>query len=349
MKITLLSLFSMFSILLGENQKWIELPLYSVRGHLFNTSSELQKPADMMEIGRYDFSNVFDGNPATCWAEGAAGSGIGEKIFFVIPENLQALKITNGLAKNKVVFHKNNRVKKIKVLVYGGVTTDEDAGQFADLYRCLPFDKEFTIELKDTPAVQEIKFPFDWDLLKPYKTYILKKFEQLDYAKKNKSQRYFKYILSFEIVDVYTGSKWDDTCISDIAFITQVNNSASIEKIYTNDDENAVLFDTSQKTKNILIEDNSSVFQIVENSKDKNWLILIRMASDTGDSRAETEYRLYYLPQKKRIDLKKLGYNIGDMYDFTQEKGHIYLNCADKSTMDDLKIDLTNLVGELNR
>ena len=350
MKFPVLMLLFLFSILQGEDRIWIELPLTSAQGHLWYSTSELEEPKDFNEIGKYSAVKIFDNNPATCWAEGIKGPGIGEKIYFDIPLELTALRISNGLAKNEVIFNKNNRLKKIKINIYGGVTTDEDAGQFADIYRCLPFSKEYTITLEDSFKPQEIKIPLDWALLEKFKKDVLKNFELLDYAKINKSQRYFKFIMSLEILDVYKGSKWDDTCISDVNFI--VNNkdgSPEITKIYSNDDENTIFFDTSENIKNILVKDKQSVFQIIENSADKKWLIVIRMPADTGDSRSETEYQLYYVPLKKRVNLKEMGYNAGDLYDFTQEGEHTYLNCMDNKTLDDMKIDLNKVLIELNQ
>ncbi len=346
--ILFLLLFLLTSLLAGEPE-WIELPLSSANGHLWYSTSELEKPADFNEIGRYSAVKLFDGNPATCWAEGVKGAGIGEKIYFDIPAGTSALDITNGLAKNEAIFKKNNRLKKIGLTLYGAVTTDEDAGQFADMYRCLPYDKTLSVNLEDSFKAQQIKLPFDRKALDDFKKNVLSKFEQLDYAKQNKSKRYFKFILSLEILDVYKGSKWDDTCISEISFVRKNGNEVKIDSIYTNDDENTVFFDTNTGKGNVLVQDKQSVFQLVENSADKKWLIIIRMPSDVGDSRAETEYQLWYLPLKKKIDLRAMGYNTGDMYDFSQKNGHTYLNCADNSTMDDLKIDLSKVLSEVNK
>ena len=217
------------------------------------------------------------------------------------------------------------------------------------MYRCLPYDKTLSVNLEDSFKAQQIKLPFDRKALDDFKKNVLSKFEQLGYAKQNKSKRYFKFILSLEILDVYKGSKWDDTCISEISFVRKNGNEVKIDSIYTNDDENTVFFDTNTGKGNVLVQDKQSVFQLVENSADKKWLIIIRMPSDVGDSRAETEYQLWYLPLKKKIDLRAMGYNAGDMYDFSQENGHTYLNCMDNSTMDDLKIDLSKVLSEVNK
>jgi hypothetical protein len=346
MKTTIFILILSLSLAFGDNPNWIDLSLSSTNGHLWLSTSELEKPAEFNEIGRYCVVNIFDGNPATCWADGVQGSGVGEKIYFSIPADLSALKITNGLAKNKQIFKKNNRIKKIKITLYGAVATDEDMGQFADNYKCLPYSKELTADLDDIISPQQIKLTFDWDSITTFKKHVLQAFETREDVQQNRSKRYFEYILQLEIMDVYKGSKWDDTCISEIEFIKNKNETMIVKKIYTNDDENSVFFDTNENSRIKLVEEKQSIFQIIDNSADKNWLILIRMPAEM-EGRGETEYQLYYLPLKKNVDLKLMGYNVGNMYDFSQKDDHIYLNCADNGTLDDVKVDLNDVLKKI--
>jgi hypothetical protein len=343
---TIIALFLLCSFIWGADGKWTNLPLTSAQGHLWSSTSELNKPADFNEIGRYCAVNIFDDNPATCWAEGVKGAGIGEKIYFDIPAGLTALKITTGLAKNKTVFKKNNRVKKLKITLYGAVASDEDMGQFFDDYKGLPYEKTLIFELKDEMTPQRLAVDYDWDDLADFKNRVLQDFKKNQAAQKKNSKLYFEYIAQLEILDVYRGSKWDDTCISDVDFIVGEGGAFRIDTIYTDENEHAVFFDTDKGKQLVLADEQESVFQIVEHSPDKKWVILIRMPAES-EGRAETEYRLYYLPLKRKVDLKKMGFNVGDMYDFSQREGHTYLNCADNSTLDDIEIDLTKMVKEM--
>ncbi|MCK5852703.1 hypothetical protein KAH27_06690 [bacterium] len=348
MKQIVIFLLLLFSISIGNCSDWIDLSMYTTSGQTWLTSSELEAPSDIYEIGRYSANNLFDGDQSTCWAEGVKGSGIGEKLFMVIPENINGLKFVNGLAKNAAIFKKNNRVKEFKLTIYGGIYTDEDVTELVTKYKCMTFGEKLNFSLQDTPKSQKISISMDWNKLNSFKENVLKEFEKRDNAKTNKSNRYFYFIIELEIIDVYKGSKWDDTCISEIEFLgSPKSDKLKVLKIYTNIDENGVFFDTENNSGIMLIKDKESVFQIIESSADKNWLILIRMPADAGSGRVETEYLLFYLPLKKKIDLNAAGYNVGDMYDFTEENDHIYVNGSDNTTLDDLKIDLNKVLSEI--
>jgi hypothetical protein len=149
-------------------------------------ASSVLKPGSK---NNYDAGNVKDNNKSTAWVEGVEGYGIGEKISFStnISYNygmvleLDSIGIINGYAKNSAVFNENSRVKKLIIRASKKSAFDYEEG-----------DKPLVIvfTLKDTPEIQYLKF----------KTPI------------NATD------IEIEIADIYKGSKYMDTAISDIVF-----------------------------------------------------------------------------------------------------------------------------------
>lgn len=72
--------------------------------------------------GTYTVSNVFDGNTATCWAEGASGYGIGEGITFTVAtfgRSAITLNIYSGYHKSSKRYYQNGRPEDITLRVDG--------------------------------------------------------------------------------------------------------------------------------------------------------------------------------------------------------------------------------------
>jgi hypothetical protein len=136
--------------------------------------------------GKYSSNNIHDLNYKTAWVEGVAGQGIGEKITYDFPpENPRITKIiiVNGYVKSPKAWTENSRVKKLKMYVDG---------------------KPFTLlELADSK--QEQSFSFD----------PLGVADRKDYDKLRTLPR---WTITFEILEVYPGSKYQDTAITEIYF-----------------------------------------------------------------------------------------------------------------------------------
>ena len=137
----------------------------------------------------YEAEHLIDNDPKTIWAEGAAGSGIGETIGIEFGSGrmgeegtyINKIGITNGLVSDKTLFYKNNRVKKILLTVSEMTETDFN-----------PVEMEF--ELKDDMKMQYITLP---------KSYLAKS-------------------IMIKIIEVYKGTTYDDTCISEVQVFPEV-------------------------------------------------------------------------------------------------------------------------------
>lgn len=157
----------------------------------------------------YRVVNVLDKNKETAWVpkQGKLGNGVYEFIIMKIPYGIKGIKIVNGLAKDDFLFHANNRVKSIYLGFIAKLDPSEEGACPSGLvyhltYHTLPNQ---LVSLKDTYKTQEIFFTkaipdFDWKDC---------------YNFKYKNNVY----LVIGIWDIYKGTKFNDTCISEIEII----------------------------------------------------------------------------------------------------------------------------------
>lgn len=134
--------------------------------------------------GRFNYlpKNAHDFNHESVWAEGVQGQGIGEWLeyeFAGVCPRVTAVKILPGHVKTKAAWEANSRPKYIKVYYLGKPI-------------CI-------LDLQDVRGMQY----FD-----------LEKFGPFGYHDSDKPV----WRLRFEIVDVYPGTKYQDTVISELMF-----------------------------------------------------------------------------------------------------------------------------------
>lgn len=293
-------------------QEWTEFAFYI---DLVTSSSNLPDPNQDEEEWfinkRYGSQNLVDGNNATAWVEGAEGSGVGEFIYFVLPDSSRFINVYNGYCKSKSLWEQNNRVKRMKVTYHVGINAEGFVTEIADVYKALQFPSEFYIDLEDAISLQTFLIPFNDADLKTFGQQVVEGFNR-EY---DIPIRKIYNILRFEIVDVYKGTKYDDTCISEFYFRSEYSPDYqksvydNVEKVYidpTNDSR--VLIDTPLQRGIMLLEDNDSVLQISEVSSDNVWVTIIRMPKELGVGRTETEYLLLNtrLSRVMNKDIEKL-------------------------------------------
>ncbi|MEQ8473063.1 MAG: hypothetical protein RIC35_17850 [Marinoscillum sp.] len=134
----------------------------------------------------YSANNAHDLSYETAWIEGVPGRGVGEYLNYQFePENprITEIIIVNGYVKSNNAWKNNSRVKKLKMYID---------------------DKPFAfLELKDTKAEQIFK-------VEPIGHGDRENFELL--------KKMPEFTMKFEIIEVYSGLKWDDTAITEIYF-----------------------------------------------------------------------------------------------------------------------------------
>ena len=159
------------------------------------------------DIKFYGYANLFDDDISTAWAEGASGSGINEYLlipFYKQDESMFSykkkkninikLQINNGYCKDEALFKKNNRVKKAKVTFYDVPLNSDINNMFVDGDAAVILEK--IVELKDSQEKQE--FEFETKLVN------------------NETYGIPFTLLKFEILEVYKGTDYDNTAISEI-------------------------------------------------------------------------------------------------------------------------------------
>ncbi|MFK7969702.1 MAG: discoidin domain-containing protein [Bacteroidia bacterium] len=144
--------------------------------------------------GDYGPSNAIDGDLSTAWVEGKDGNGVGEWIEFDVDKegyNYHSAVIIGGYAKSTSSYSKNNRVRKIQVertITYDNGKTEvmKTVVELKDhLY--IPISDERFYAIADLDDVGDMA----WKVSK----------------------------IRFTILEVYPGSHFDDTCISEIMIL----------------------------------------------------------------------------------------------------------------------------------
>lgn len=146
----------------------------------------------------YQGSNLFDGKTETAWVEGAKGNGIGEWIKIKLdakkvspsstPFSVFEVGIIPGYAKSKKTWEENNRLKTALLIVHSPP---------------ISYPKEFEwvvyrLRLKDENKLQYFTLPDD--MLETNSNPMTK-------------------TIWLKIEDVYKGTKFDDTCISEVVLV----------------------------------------------------------------------------------------------------------------------------------
>ena len=291
--------------------------LYDSHGHIYSCSSELKAPQSDSELGPYGMHNLFDDDPTTAWAEGEKTDGNGVSLHVLLPKNTLGIYIINGYAKSETLFKANNRIKELQLSLSkalpppAGMVTETGAQ-----YQITPLkDLAFSVVLKDSMEKQHINFSQTW----------------------NKLISEERMLLTLTISSIYKGTKYNDTCLSELKLI-QTKTSIEFSK---KEDE---VFLTKNGVKKSLLKDPEYTFQLVEATDDFVWLILIRMPAQ-NKGRTETEYLLFNTSINSIISSKSLGVDIVNMYGF-EETEHTYLLGSDRQ-LNDIKVNLDNIVKGL--
>lgn len=176
---------------------------------------EKGKPDDFYEI-----TKINDDDYDTAWVEGKKDDSIGEWVIIKVNDYNKdydffehyrkhdidnftvRLKICNGYQKSKDLYYKNNRVKNAKITVYAVPITIgiNDAG--------FEWNPDIVLE-KDIVLSDEIQ---ENPIHLNYEAIFLNFTLPEEYEEPNEIEFYIK----LEIKSVYKGTKYQDTCISEL-------------------------------------------------------------------------------------------------------------------------------------
>ncbi len=150
---------------------------------------------------QYSAYSLSDGKPSTAWAEGVDGDGIGEVVLVGYTDITKPVKIWTGYGKSDALFNANNRPAKVKVYLLG--TNCSLASQSNVHYKSLKVAGVKEVMLQDMNAYQPLSLPA---IQHPVNA------EPCEY---DDGTEIF-YFLAIEILSVYKGTRYHDTCISEI-------------------------------------------------------------------------------------------------------------------------------------
>lgn len=212
------------------------------------------------------------------------------------------LNIFSGYGKNNLLYTQNGRPREIRLTLYAAVRPEGYISETGALYRTVIFPQRQTVLLEDRFGVQSVPLNFEKKSLSEFKKKVQKQYQK----KYSPPAADTCFILKIDIQDIFPGTKYKDICISEIYFndcfipVRQVP-SPRIQRVYLNRDENTLLLDDRTVKGIIAYCDHSSVLQILEVSKNRDWAILISMPADI-QGRMETSCLLVDLFNKTVIN-----------------------------------------------
>lgn len=311
--IIILSFIFSLPLLTSNIASAISLNMIDTHGMIYKATSELKVP--VQGFGKYGVHNLFDNDVRTAWAEGVDGSGIKESISFVFKKKLKKIEVVNGYAKSSETFIKNNRIRKIRVSIYE--VEMPKAGKVTEQFIPVKFKTMiimFSKILKDTKEPQGIKLPKKWN------EYLISK---------------DTYGIKFEILSVYKGTHFDDTCLSELKFSYKTDN---IKKVQITNKDSEIWIQSGEENK-LVRRSEEFIYQLIETDSGGNWAIIIEMPAKI-EGRVETNYILLSLKQRKFISVKE---NIRELYGFIYKNEKVFLQAYDSKTDSIIALDLSRL------
>jgi hypothetical protein len=154
----------------------------------------------------YGPPNLVDGDVRTAWAEGAAGAGVGEIVVVPIPAG--KLEIRAGYGKSPELYQQNARPRRIEVLVLGQGL--ENFGAQYTFFFGIPVLGRHEIELADVDGWQPLPLP---PTGRPPTGWAP---GAGPHAEKPAPELQKPTYLAIRILSVYPGTKYHDTCISEV-------------------------------------------------------------------------------------------------------------------------------------
>lgn len=142
----------------------------------------------------YSAYRAQDNDTKTAWSEGVPGTGIGELLAVPVGTAKQ-VRIWIGFGKTPELFKRNNRPRQVRLTIlqaYGGGATQMGMG-----YSSLKYLSSTEVDLADRNGWQTVALPHASAADVP---------EHLRWAR----------LLVIEILDVYKGTHYDDTLISEV-------------------------------------------------------------------------------------------------------------------------------------
>ncbi|AFG37330.1 NADase-type glycan-binding domain-containing protein [Spirochaeta africana] len=203
-------------VLAGAEEQIMQLHFSEFGGYAYHASSTLDADSHV-ELGTYGMHTLFDGDTWTGWSEGSDGSGIGERLWLRIDPGSDTVAVINGFARSERLFLANNRVQGLRVRLWGGWLPDGMVTEYGPVYLMAPVSDSYALDLQDSRELQMIALPFDYSAAELARDQL--RLHVHGYAERQGlPERMVEevYLIEFEIVSVFPGNRWDDTCLSEL-------------------------------------------------------------------------------------------------------------------------------------
>ena len=123
----------------------------------------------------------------------------------------------------------------------------------------------------------------------------------------------------------------------------------SITRVYESDDSHSILYDTETSRGNLLVTDTASLFIILDQTPENEWVIIEKSPARPGTGRVETTHQLFYIPERRNIIIETMhpalsSYGIW----FEEDNGNMHLVASLKGSTENVYLPLSSLLeGEL--
>ncbi|HDP94229.1 MAG TPA: hypothetical protein ENN40_02585 [Candidatus Aminicenantes bacterium] len=263
---------------------------------LFFATSELPDSGGNIVAGRsrYGPANLLDGDFTTTWVEGRPDEGIGESVFVVVPDNCRTLSVFPGHGRSRELFLKNNRPARLEVTFLAGIHCEGEVAETGLMFHTRRFARGFPLELKDEFRRQTFPVPVTSTELAEFLARARREFSQGF----DRPVKQVVLIAQLEIRGVYRGTRWNDTCISEVfAHDRFVPNGdllfPRVSRVYVDDTRpGAILLNTPDKSAVEALKQADVVFQLGEVSANGYWAVIMQLSAAAPPGRVETRWRL---------------------------------------------------------
>lgn len=293
-------------------------------GEMFQASSTLEE-----EEQDYRMQNLFDGYAGSAWVEGKEGAGLGESLILAVPRGADTLALVNGFARSSSLYLKNNRIKELSLTVERGYSPEGHVTEQGPLLYTIPASAPVTVTVKDTRQLQILNLSLPWEEIDRKKEIMDRAFEAFSLMEGVPGEYTSYYLLRMEVQAVYPGSRWDDTCLSEIRIFRE--DEVSVSSVEA---RNGMLYYRLEEgPEKVLYRDPGLILDLLEASPDRRWCIAYGQYIDPERMR-ETAYLIFRLPypapwHSEEAEARKREGRIPT--GFSQEEERLFLEWDDGS------------------
>ena len=280
-----LLIFTFLNVNAQKKFNWVDISLV-------DTSEYGQYGVSHLAHSNYPPDHLFDARFNTCWVA-ASQKTEAPSLFLKLPDlDNVVINIFSGYGKSESLFFQNARPKKVMLKIFAAVNPEGYVSELGALYKAVPFPREKIILLADEYGIQSIPLAIPKKELTDFTMMISHAFD----SEFKQAKAEVCMIMKMEITESYSGTKYDDICISEVFFndrfiAMRPQKINPVSTVYLNKEENGLLLNDPVNKGVVIYTDPSSVLQIIEVSEDKKWAILISMPAEL-QGRAETTYLL---------------------------------------------------------